>query len=382
MDKTLEELLQCQNGPCKHSSFAAIKDVIISIVTLPPPSERSILNINQAYYNDHGEEHLKRVAANYADIIASSPIILSSCELFLALLSIWLHDIGLFLGRQSGEDPIIARNEHYRKVRDAISHLENRGDIARIGLPQKELVVAICEGHSRKTDLSHIADITHLYGEDIRPQMLASILRVADALDIDRRRAPELIFQLFEESIPAGSREHWVKYSSISGTKINSQYASVDISVFLDEDNLQTLIHQHVMLNKVHNAIQNEIHSVEEVFAKHQIPIHRVRLLNGLTNAEINVPTTKSQMIIGVLEHDFLCAETLDKFREILRMNPGKYNITLKIASNDQSTLIIHLPSNFSVSDHEAVRSQICDLLSPLKTELISTIDRGGIITK
>ena len=333
-----------------------------------------------AYYNDHGEEHLKRVADNYANIVSSSSITLSGCEIFLALLSIWLHDIGLFLGRRSGEDPVVARKEHYKRVRDAIDCLEHKGNIATMDVNQKELVIMICEGHSRSTDLSLIADTMLLYGENIRPQMLASILRVADALDIDHRRAPESIFRLFEESIPASSKEHWKKYCTISGIKINPQYASVDVYVFLDEHNLQTFIHQRIILNKVYNAIRNEINSVDDVFRKNRIPIHHIRLLDGRTNTTIDTPSTRSRLCITTLEHDFLIDETLNKFKKVLKTNSGEYSIILKIKLNDQSILTINLPPRFSISPRDTVVSQIRNILKPIETDVITFTDHGDVI--
>ena len=335
----------------------------------------SILNTDVAYYNDHGEEHLKRVAENYADIVSSSLIDLSSCELFLALLSIWLHDLGLFLGRKPEEDPVVARKEHYKRVRDAIDCLENERNIAAMNLHHKELVIIICEGHSRNTNLSSIADSISLYGENIRLQMLASILRVADALDIDQRRTPESIFKLYEESIPAKSIEHWKKSFAITGIRINPQYASVDVYVILNEHNLQTLIHQRIMLNEVYDTLRNEIDSVDNVFSINRIPLHHVRLLDGRTNKTLETTSARSRLTITTLEQDLLVDETLNKFEEILKTNSGECRIILQIKLANQSMLTINLPPIFSILPDNTVFSQIRDILKPIEIDVITIPD-------
>ena len=381
MPHPFEDLLNKWDGPCRYSNFQEITKILALAIQFQPPFDKSILNTEQRYYNDHGIDHFERVENIFFDIVSSSPIELNCCEVFLVLLSIWFHDIGLFLGRQSGEDPVQGRTEHYRRVREVIDQLENFGKIAKMDTAQKELLINICQGHSRKIDQLTISETVEWNEETIRPQMLSSILRVADALDIDKRRAPESIFDLFGESIPFGSKEHWEKHFMISGIKINPDHSSVDVSVFLNKFNVIISINQHLMLNWVGKEILNEIESVEQIFNKHQIPIHNVRFLDGSTGNRIDIDSNPSRLTINTSEN-CLSKENLEKFDKILEENSGDVEITLKVTLNDQSILVVNLHSTFSIQHDEEVYSKLQDIFDPPEMDTLIIPKRGDVIKK
>jgi len=377
----LEELLRDCNGPCTYSNFQEITKILAQAVKFQPPFDKSILITEEDYYNDHGIDHFERVENNFHEIISKSHLTLNSCELLLALLSIWFHDIGLFLGRKDGEDPIEGRKEHYRRVRDVINRLEEQGNIANMDNAQKELLISICEGHSRKVDQLTINETVEWNGETVRPQMLSSILRVADALDIDKRRAPESIFDLFGESIPVRSREHWEKHFMISGIIINPNYSSVDVSVFLNKFEIKTLINQYLILNWVGKEVLNEIESVEQIFDKNQIPIHNIRFLDGSTGKKIGIDSNPSGLTINTSEN-CLSEKKLEEFTKILTENSGDVEITLKVTLNDQSVLVINLPSDFSIQHNAVVYSKLQDIFSPPEMDTLIIPKRGGVMKK
>ena len=381
MPHPLENLLGQCGGPCTYTNFKEITKILALAIKFQPPFGKSILNTEQDYYNDHGIDHFERVENNFFEIISKSNITLNCCELLLALLSIWFHDIGLFLGRKSEEDPVQGRKEHYRRVRDVINQLEESGNIAQMDNAQKELLISICEGHSRKVDQLTINEIVEWNGETVRPQMLSSILRVADALDIEKRRAPESIFDLFGESIPFRSKEHWEKHFMISGIKINPNYSSVDVFVFLNKFEIKTLINQYLVLDWVGKEILNEIESVEQIFDKNQIPIHNIRFLDGSTGNKIGIDSNPSGLTINTSEN-CLSEKKLEEFTKILTENSGDVEITLKVTLNDQSVLVINLPSDFSIQHNEIVYSKLQDIFSPPEMDTLIIPKRGGMIKK
>lgn len=381
MAHPLEELLAQCSGSCTYSNFEEITKILEQVIQFQPPFDKSILNTELAYYNDHGLNHFERVENNFFHILSASNINLNCCELLLALLSIWFHDIGLFLGRKQGEDPIQGRTEHYRRVRDVIDLLEDSRHIAKMDTVQKELLIRICEGHSRKVDQSTISEKIEWNSEEIRPQMLSSILRVADALDIDKRRAPESIFDLFGESIPTDSREHWEKHFMISGININPNYSSVDIFVFLNKFEINTLIQQCLILNRIEKEVLSEIESVDEIFDKNQIPIHNIRFLDVTSGKKIDVNYNPDGLTI-ITSEECLSEANIEKFHKIILENSGDVEITLKVILTDQSTLIINLPSKFSIQHNEEAYNKLMDIFSPPEMDTLIIPKRGDVIKK
>ncbi len=368
MPHPLEDLLrECEGrSPCTHPKFMNIKEVLDKVVKYQPPFAISVLNVKGAYYNDHGAEHFERIENNYFNLIEAAGIKLNCCEIYLALLSIWLHDIGLFLGRKEGESPENARKHHHERVKFVLDFLVSTSQIRSMEISEETLLTRICEGHSRKTDLNSIAETAPLNGETIRPRLLSAILRMSDALDIDHRRAPESIFEIFEESIPEESQKHWKKHKPISGIEFNRTHASIDV-VTIFEPSLVNFVEQFLLVQWVITEIKKELDSVREVFDRYGIPFYNVNIKDLATGKLLN---TESIPASGYLRIEIL-EERLDnsklmKLSELFKSNQGEIKVILEIDLKEGGRVTIPLPDEYRINYNGSIHASIntiCEII-------------------
>lgn len=129
---------------------------------------------------DHGIKHVRSVIAHAKDIL-TDPMQLTGYEIYLLLLSIHFHDVGNIQGREN----------HEEKIAETI---EKMGDILPLDTAEKGFVTAIATAHGGYADgdkdtIQAISVDTLYDGVQIRCKLLAAILRFADEISDDLRRA-------------------------------------------------------------------------------------------------------------------------------------------------------------------------------------------------
>lgn len=138
---------------------------------------------------DHGPDHIKTVI-NRAAALLNAPNntnALSGYEIYLLLCAIHFHDLGNIFGRVKHEKRI----EEMMELVD--SHM---GDNV-----ERRYIRQIAEAHGgkvgdEKDTIRHLEANAVCNGMDIRPQLLAAILRFADELADDRYRARNVLLKL------------------------------------------------------------------------------------------------------------------------------------------------------------------------------------------
>lgn len=116
------------------------------------------------------------------------------------------------------------RKKHGERVANMIEHPIN--DAAKIkclfyagdtkSYDLSEVAAAICRSHTESCDWieTNLDQELHYGKHEINPQQIAFLLRVGDALDIDDRRAPYMLYQLLN---PMGiSDDEWRKHIPIT----------------------------------------------------------------------------------------------------------------------------------------------------------------------
>ena len=361
-----EKLKECgEHTACKYSKFEVIKDVLEKIVTSQIPFDKSVLNVKGAYYNDHGKDHFERIENNYFNMIEASGIDLSCCEIYLALLSIWFHDIGLWLGRQDGESPEDARKNHHERVKYVIEKLVEKSQISKMDNSEETILVAICGGHSRKINLEDIAKDSSLNGENIKPRLLSAILRIADSLDIDHRRAPETIFELFDEVIPIKSKEHWDKHTFVNAVEFNRTYASIDIVTTFGYK-LEELIEQYKLVHWVQEEIKNELQSVKSIFDDYRMPFSHVQLKDYATGTYINSDIEPSGIVRIECDENNLDSTTLVNLSKLFENHGGELKVYFEIILNEGGKITIPLPIQYNVTSSKELEESIKEICNPL----------------
>jgi hypothetical protein len=117
--------------------------------------------------NDHGPSHIERVLEKFDQLIngnTARPAPLRPYELFLAMLSILYHDIGMLRGRAGHADAsglLVGeeRNEYLIDLRD------------------RDIVTAAVVSHSSSKDIAEetagLADEELIGGQSVRPRVIA-----------------------------------------------------------------------------------------------------------------------------------------------------------------------------------------------------------------
>lgn len=133
---------------------------------------------------DHGVEHVQMVMEKAFNIIKGKEAQLKGYEIFLLLVAIHFHDLGNITGRK----------DHEKKIIDI---MEEMGELLPVDDPEKEIISMIATAHGGYVDdkcqdkdtLRYVVSETFCNSIQIRPALLAAILRFADELSDDFNRA-------------------------------------------------------------------------------------------------------------------------------------------------------------------------------------------------
>lgn len=131
--------------------------------------------------NDHGPVHVEMVICKARDILGDMANRLSGYEIFLLLLSIHFHDVGNIFGRE----------DHEQRISEVMEAL---GNLLPFDYAVKSNIMRIAMAHGgnicgEKDTISELPDYDHLEGQEIRPALLAAVLRYADEISDDHTRA-------------------------------------------------------------------------------------------------------------------------------------------------------------------------------------------------
>ena len=163
----------------------------------------------------HGADHVQTVINVAGKLVTDNLRVLNGYEIYILLLAIHLHDVGNYFGRTSHEENIreVIKNVPFEILLDE---------------PIKMLLLSIASTHGGKQadgNKDKISELRHkepCNSIEVRPQLLASILRFADELSDDNTRVNNL-------PVPT-KNEMFHKYCaalspvSLSGNTVTMQY--------------------------------------------------------------------------------------------------------------------------------------------------------------
>lgn len=184
-----------------------------------------------AYGNNHGRGHITRVLENLDRLIGDNPLQhLTVYELFLAMMSILYHDIGLLRQRKGHADISKALLEG------------DSNDAYIINAIDKEIIAAAVVSHSSSKDIAK--EFGHFSPEEIigsykaRPTVIGALVRLADELDEDNRRADPILQRHLE--LPEDSQFFWLFCRRIRGIRPNFEKKHIDVNLALEPEDTKT----------------------------------------------------------------------------------------------------------------------------------------------
>lgn len=171
--------------------------------------------------NNHGRGHITRVLENLDHLLGPKPLAhISSYELFLAMMAVLYHDIGLLRQRKGHEE--ISK-----------SLLEgDENDAYVINLADKEIIAAAVVSHSSSKDIAQ--ECSRFSSEEIigkqkaRPKVVAALVRLADELDEDYRRADAILQRRL--NLPSDSGFFWIFCQRVRAVRPNLDAKRIDLN--------------------------------------------------------------------------------------------------------------------------------------------------------
>lgn len=191
------------------------------------------------FLNGHGVKHLHVVDVRARQIVDSCRIQLTPYEVFFLAASLTIHDAGLIFGRDSHEKSIhailSALNDTFAKKRerDAVERIAGAHGGHVPGEP------------TNKATIDVLNKIEQLQGAEIRPQLLAAIVRLADELAEDHTRHTPIPGETPQQRREAlkGSEIFHVYSRCLEPCLIKGQERLISLQFLLDrEDVRQTFL--------------------------------------------------------------------------------------------------------------------------------------------
>ena len=143
------------------------------------------LKDNEFFLNDHGPDHIDTVINRASYLVNTENCDLEAYEVFILLCSIQIHDVGNIFGRYKHEI-------NAKEIMKQAQEIFGRDTIESIRIKK------IAESHGGKTSRGNKDKISKLQETEntlecvIRPRLIASILRFADELADDKKRASKM----------------------------------------------------------------------------------------------------------------------------------------------------------------------------------------------
>lgn len=184
--------------------------------------------------NDHGPGHIERVLSNLAALLAGESIehgLVSIYEVFLAAVAVVAHDIGIIDGRKC----------HAERSAELLDLLASKNIFLFDPYSRAILDVAIrCHSSTTEIELAcqHLAEVETLHGHRVRPRLVAALVRLADELDEDHRRAVAWVQPLLP--LPPSSLPYWEFCQRIAGVAINQN--DIVFTVAFEPDDVLRLV--------------------------------------------------------------------------------------------------------------------------------------------
>jgi len=186
-----------------------------------------------AKYTDHSHEHSRRITEHLAKMIPDRALRrMSSLEVFIVLSSAWLHDIGQVWKRLSDQEP--RDDSEIRRRHHELGEIWIKNNWQKpfpsLSPAVAERVAEVCFCHRRLVDIKQKFSSKSVYigTDEVRPRVLSALLRLADAMDTDARRAPELILSI--DGLEEESKREWQKCQLVEGVGYDRERNSIVVS--------------------------------------------------------------------------------------------------------------------------------------------------------
>ncbi len=232
------------------------------------------------FYTLHNEVHLRNVESNLdkmlfprGDDLALPQ--LNETEVFLLLTGAWLHDIGMLRGLL--DDDIKFTDDHIRhshEKRSATYISDCWPPTLDLGPGLQWYKVALSNivfYHRKRNNISECAPEMFVEGLAVRMQLLASLLRLADAAELSGERTPDFLRRLyFAMGMNAGHLEHWARYQLVNAVTFEQQSGEIVIHALIPKTNTLGDFDFRAIVSILVGEVQEELETVHPILASYR----------------------------------------------------------------------------------------------------------------
>jgi dTDP-4-amino-4,6-dideoxygalactose transaminase len=212
-------------------------------------------------YTDHTERHSDRIIRLLNQLVETAGLkkSLNKWEIYILLAAAYVHDLGMQNQRfKDGELEKIRTDHHIEEaLRPMLAQVRIHPDVF-------EIVLSVAVGH-RKVDLS-----TKLYDkflfttEEIRPRLLAALLRIADELDITHERVD--IEVLNSRQLNPESWFYWYRCHYVSGISIEKGVIRIQCRFPEGKQHYRLLVGGSIL-----QEIENTLEEVDDILRDEEV---------------------------------------------------------------------------------------------------------------
>lgn len=232
------------------------------LIEIRPHIENYLVSVKNLPYTIHDWRHSEKVEQLCTELIPHSFLKqLSTKNLFILTLGLWLHDGGMVPDSEGQSDNDIRENHHHciaRRIRNKEKELKF---IASLNSLMCEALAILCKSHCLPT-IHDIPETFSIGNDTIKLQLLSAILRLCDISDVCSDRTPGIIYKNF--IFRQESKRHWDTHRLIDGF---SATHDKNETIF----NLQARFQREKefqYINEIIKYIEIEFYKSKDIFSK------------------------------------------------------------------------------------------------------------------
>jgi len=249
-------------------SFLLSRDFITRLSVIEERT-RDLLQFWQAHaphYTDHGKTHCEAVEKNLDELIPDNiKTSMNEYEIFLLLLGVSLHDIGIMYAAASDEENQTIRETHHERSKQYVLNKLKE----TLNGSERYVVGEICFAHR---DLVHLEQIektktirhSSLGNMDVRVQFLAGLLRLSDACDVCHSRTQEELTSVIKP--PRESGFFHALHERVSGIRFDTEEKALYIDFNIASPEEKDICKEYLADN-----IQKTLNSVRDCLTRNNV---------------------------------------------------------------------------------------------------------------
>jgi hypothetical protein len=141
---------------------------------------------------------------------------------------------------------------------------------------EKKLISQICLHHSSNECISDVKDTQEILIDNkavkIRTKLISALLRLSDALDIDKNRLPREENRN-HELISDTTKKEYKKHEIMQGVAIDSNDGSILVQILIDESDTESV----KICREVKQKLIEEFDSVKDILQDYGIEVKHIK---------------------------------------------------------------------------------------------------------